>query len=204
MGGIGRSVSPLGLRRLPVSFCSHSSQDSYGFDILPSDSIEVQHSKVEKVIREDLQAEAQWQPNGGLLVVQTLPAVRRVASTGKATFFNGLMGVYGRSRDNGALKFPHKGKDGKYHIPSTFGDGEEIPFEVLERVLEIADEIGFLTPWEEGDVALIDNFTIAVSFGFLCWFSFLVSLRMQAHGFIACAVALGWRKVVVGEPLGWA
>ncbi|CAK7215433.1 hypothetical protein SBRCBS47491_002487 [Sporothrix bragantina] len=133
--------------------------DSYGFDIKEDDSIEKQHRKVETVLRDRLQADGEWQDkNGALYVLQRLPALRRVASTGKPTFFNGLMGVYGRARDNQALSPPYKGLDGKYHLPTTYGDGSPIPYDTLDKVLEIADSIGFLVPWQEGDVAYIDNY----------------------------------------------
>ncbi|KAF2495042.1 taud/tfda taurine catabolism dioxygenase [Lophium mytilinum] len=135
-------------------------KDSYGFEIKDGDSLEVQREKVEAVLRDTLQAKAEWQPNGALHVLQHLPAIRRIGSTGKPTFFNGFAGVYGRGRDNNALEPPYRGKDEKYHLPTTYGDGTPIPVEFQERLLEISDDIGFLTPWQPGDVALIDNFTV--------------------------------------------
>ena len=137
-------------------------QDSYGFDIQPDDSLETKRKRVEHVLKSRLQAEAEWQPNGALHVLQRLPAVRRIASTGQPVLFNGLGGVYGRQRDRKALDPPHRGTDGGVHLPTTYGDGSEIPRKYLERYLEISDEIGFLVPWEEGDVALLDNYTVQV------------------------------------------
>ena len=135
-------------------------RDSYGWDIKPEDTLEVQRAKVEAVLKDQLQAEGEWQPNGSLHVLQRLPAIRYVGSSGKPTFFNGFAGVYGRARDNNALEAPYKGDDGKYHLPTTYGDGSSIPTEYLERLLEISDDIGFLVPWQEGDIALINNFTV--------------------------------------------
>ncbi|KAK7754734.1 hypothetical protein SLS62_003292 [Diatrype stigma] len=144
-------------------------QDSYGFDIAPGDSLEVQRKKVEHVLETRLQADAEWQPNGALHVLQRLPAVRRVASTGQVVPFNGLGGVYGRQRDRKALVPPHRGTDGGYHLPTTYGDGSEIPIEYLETLLRVSDEIGFLVPWEEGDVALVDNHTVQRSLLVSLW-----------------------------------
>ncbi|CAH0057803.1 unnamed protein product [Clonostachys solani] len=135
-------------------------QDSYGFDILPEDSLETKRRKVEHVLKTRLQADAEWQENGAVHVVQSLPAFRRIASTNQVVPFNGLGGVYGRQRDKKALEPPHKGTDGNYHLPTTYGDGSPIPRKYLERLLEISDEIGFLVPWVEGDVALVDNYTV--------------------------------------------
>ena len=122
----------------------------------------MQRAKVEAVLKKSLQAEAEWQPNGSLHVLQRLPAIRRIASTGKPTFFNGFAGVYGRARDNQALDPPYRGLDNKYHLPTTYGDNTPIPTKYLERLLDISDEIRFLVPWEAGDVALIDNYTVQV------------------------------------------
>jgi hypothetical protein len=137
-------------------------QDSYGFEIRPEDPLEVQRGKVEKLLREKLGADAEWQSNGALHVLQRLPAIRRVGSTGELTFFNGFAGVFGRARDNQALEPPYFGIDGQYHLPTTYGDGSEIPPAYLSRLLDLSDEIGFLVPWETGDVALINNFTVQV------------------------------------------
>ncbi|KAL4787134.1 hypothetical protein BJX76DRAFT_345797 [Aspergillus varians] len=135
-------------------------QDSYGFTIAPGDTLSTQRAKVEEVLATRLQAQAEWQPNGALYVLQRLPALRRIASTGQIVPFNGLGGVYGRQRDRGALAPPWIGTDGGIHLPTTYGDGEEIPREHLDRLLKISDEIGFLVPWEESDVALVDNYTV--------------------------------------------
>ncbi|KAL2835023.1 hypothetical protein BDW59DRAFT_177167 [Aspergillus cavernicola] len=135
-------------------------QDSYGFTIGDGDSLETQHRKVEEILETCLQAHAEWQANGSLHVLQRLPAFRRIESTGQIVPFNGLGGVYGRQRDRGALAPPWRGVDGGIHLPTTYGDDSEIPREYLERLLQISDDIGFLVPWEEGDVALLDNYTV--------------------------------------------
>jgi hypothetical protein len=164
-------------------------QDSFGFDIKEGDSLDTQRRKVENVLETRLQAKAEWQSNGALHVLQHLPAFRRIVSTGQIVPFNGLGGVYGRQRDREALLPPYKGVDNNYHLPTTYGDGSEIPHEYLERLLEISDQIGFLGPWKEGDVALIDNYTVQVS-------SSLLILRsnetLVSHILlIACKVTLG-------------
>ncbi|EFX02219.1 taud/tfda taurine catabolism dioxygenase [Grosmannia clavigera kw1407] len=135
-------------------------RDSYGFDIVEGDSTATQRRKVEAVLRTRQQAEGEWQANGALYVLQRLPAIRRIAATGRPTFFNGLSGVYGRQRDRQALAPPHRGIDGGVHLPTTFGDGTAIPTADLERLLQIQEDIRFLVPWQAGDVALVDNYTV--------------------------------------------
>ncbi|CAI0651984.1 unnamed protein product [Colletotrichum noveboracense] len=135
-------------------------RDSYDHEIKEGDTLEVQRAKVERFLADRLHVEGEWQRDGSLVVLSRVPAIRRVASTGKLTFFNGLAGVFGRMRDQQALDPPHRGPDGRYHLPTTYGDDSEIPPEYLERLLEIGDEIQFLVPWEKGDVALLDNYTV--------------------------------------------
>ena len=173
-------------------------QDSYGFDIEPDDSLETQRRKVEHVLDTRLKAEAEWQPNGALHVLQRLPAVRRIASTGQPVLFNGLGGVYGRQRDRGALDPPHRGSDGGIHLPTTYGDGSQISRNHLERYLEIQEEIGFLVPWVAGDVALVDNYTVQVSV-------FTVppkDIRTNQVTLSARTVALEGGEVLTCQPLG--
>lgn len=136
-------------------------------------------------------------------MLQTLSAIRKVESTGQVVPFNGLGGVYGRQRDRGALEPPHRGIDGNYHFSTTYGDGTEIPREYLDKLLEISDDIGFLVPWQEGDVALIDNYTVQVGPP--------VDLHLRLESFIqamltedlACTFSMGWQALAVGELVGW-
>ena len=115
-----------------------------------------------------LEATAEWQPNGALHVLQKVPAIRMVKSTGRPSFFNGLAGVYGNAKDNGALEPPYRNSNGVgYKLPSSYGDGSPIPNHYLDRLIEIQDEIAFLVPWQKGDVALVNNYTVQVCNAFL-------------------------------------
>lgn len=165
-------------------------QDSYGFTINKDDSLATKRHKVEQVLRTHLQAEAEWQPNGTLHVLQRLPAFGRIASTDQVVPLNGLGGVYGRQRDRKALAPPWRGIDGGIHLPTTYGDGPEIPTRYLERLLEISDDIGFLVRWEEGDVALVDNYTVQV-----CLSQDAKRLALISP---ACADTMGWAEVFAG------
>lgn len=175
-------------------------QDSYGFDLKRDDNLETQRKKIEHTLKTRLSADAEWQPNGALHVLQRLPAVRRIASTGQPVLFNGLGGVYGRQRDRQALEPPHIGTDGGVHLPTTYGDGSAISNDVLERYLAISDEIGFLVPWEEGDVALIDNYTVQVCFVFLMLVS--VNLLLILFSCSACSYAMEGGTLAPCQSLG--
>jgi hypothetical protein len=40
----------------------------------------------------------------------------------------------------------------------TFGDGSHIPKEGLERASELAEDFTFDLEWQDGDVAVVDNY----------------------------------------------
>jgi alpha-ketoglutarate-dependent taurine dioxygenase len=89
-----------------------------------------------------------WQEDGSLrATTPVLPAVREVES-GRFTFFNQLIAAYegwsaaGVSADKSI----------------TFGDGMPLPAESVQSAVEIAAELTFDVPWQQGDVVLLDNF----------------------------------------------
>ena len=77
-----------------------------------------------------------------------LPAVRTMHN-GKKTFFNQLIAAY-------------RGWQGVKENPAkaiTFGDGSFIPIERLEYVAGLTGAYTFDLAWQDGDVALIDNYS---------------------------------------------
>ena len=77
----------------------------------------------------------------------TLPAVREL-DNGKRSFFNQLIAAF-------------KGWKDSRNDPSksiTYGDGSSLDPSEIERVCELADEITFDLPWQDGDLALVDNY----------------------------------------------
>ena len=90
-----------------------------------------------------------WQADGSLRVTTpVLPAVRRLSS-GRDAFFNQLIAAF-------------KGWKDSRNDPSkaiTYGDGSSLSKEAVLRAAEIADELSFDVPWQNGDVAWVDNFS---------------------------------------------
>ena len=77
----------------------------------------------------------------------TLPAVREL-DNGKRSFFNQLIAAF-------------KGWKDSRNEPSksiTYGDGSSLDPSEIERVCELADDITFDLPWQDGDLALVDNY----------------------------------------------
>jgi len=90
----------------------------------------------------------QWLEDGSLkAVTPVLPAVIDLAD-GSEVFYNQLIAAY-------------MGWKGVKENPSsaiTFGDGTAIPKEGLERVSELAQDFTFDLEWQDGDVAIVDNY----------------------------------------------
>jgi hypothetical protein len=90
----------------------------------------------------------EWLDDGCLKVTTPrLQAVKQL-DNGKTAFFNQLIAAF------------HGWKDAR-NDPSksiTFGDGSPLDPATMDRVIEMAEEITFNIPWQDGDVALVDNY----------------------------------------------
>lgn len=89
----------------------------------------------------------EWRDDGSL--VSTTPVLDgiRMLSDGRQTFFNQLIAAYrgwGSDEDSGP--------------PITFGDGTPLDHVAVTAACDIADELTFNVPWQQGDVALVDNY----------------------------------------------
>jgi hypothetical protein len=90
----------------------------------------------------------QWMPDDSLkATTPVLPAVIDLGE-GKKVFYNQLIAAF-------------MGWKGVKENPSsaiTFGDGSPIPLAGLERAVELSKKFTFDLPWQDGDVALVDNY----------------------------------------------
>ena len=91
----------------------------------------------------------QWQPNGDLrATTPVLPAVRDLGD-GRFSFFNQLIAAF-------------KGWKDTRNDPSkaiTFGDDTTLNPDDVAKASELANEVTFDIPWQDGDLALVDNYT---------------------------------------------
>jgi alpha-ketoglutarate-dependent taurine dioxygenase len=89
-----------------------------------------------------------WADDGSLrATTPVLPAVIDLGDN-KQVFYNQLIAAF-------------MGWKGVRENPSsaiTFGDGTAIPVEGLERAVELSKKYTFDLPWQDGDVALVDNY----------------------------------------------
>ncbi|MEG3767200.1 TauD/TfdA family dioxygenase [Alteromonas sp. 14N.309.X.WAT.G.H12] len=89
-----------------------------------------------------------WLDDGSLCAITpVLPAVIEL-SDGSHAFYNQLIAAY-------------LGWKGVRENPSsaiTFGDGTPIPKDGLERIAQLSEQFTFDLQWQDGDVAIVDNY----------------------------------------------
>ena len=92
----------------------------------------------------------EWLEDGRLRVTSpALPGVRKLQD-GRISFFNQFVAAW-----KGWSKVK---SDPKKRAPMTFGDGTPIDSSTADRVCDICYSEAFNTPWQNGDVVVIDNF----------------------------------------------
>ena len=92
----------------------------------------------------------EWLPDGCLrATTPVLPAVVEISS-GRKVFFNQLIAAFRGWKD--ARNDPSKA--------ITFGDGSPLKREDVLQVAEMAEALTFDIPWQQGDIALVDNFVV--------------------------------------------
>ncbi len=129
--------------RMPGADDANSGQGRSWKSTLSVDSVEAAEAKLA-----ELGYSWQWQEDGSL--VATTPVMQAVMQldNGVKTFFNQLIAAY-------------MGWKGVRENPAsaiTFGDGSRIPKEGLELVNGLADRFTYDLQWQDGDVALVDNY----------------------------------------------
>ena len=96
----------------------------------------------------DLGYSHQWLADDCLKVTTPVLDAVRVLGDGRKVFFNQLIAAF-------------KGWKDERNDPSkaiTFGDGSPLNAEDAHYVADLAEEITFDIPWQDGDVALVDNY----------------------------------------------
>jgi alpha-ketoglutarate-dependent taurine dioxygenase len=90
----------------------------------------------------------EWLPDGCLkATTPVLPAVRNLPD-GRVTFFNQLIAAFNGWKDD--RNDPSKA--------ITFGDGTPLDRAAVDVAARLGDELSFDTPWQAGDVVLVDNY----------------------------------------------
>ncbi|MDB2437214.1 TauD/TfdA family dioxygenase [Hellea sp.] len=98
----------------------------------------------------EMNYEWEWLNNGALKVTTPrLDAIRDIGH-GETSFFNQLIAAFRGWKD--ARNDPSKSV--------TFGDSSPIDVRALGTAISLADELSYDLNWQQGDVALIDNYRV--------------------------------------------
>ncbi|WP_422343139.1 TauD/TfdA family dioxygenase [Parasphingorhabdus sp.] len=92
----------------------------------------------------------EWQHDGTLRVTSPRLDAVRTLPDGRKVFFNQLIAAY-------------RGWADKRNDPSKsicFGDGSPIEAENMASAIQLADALSYDLQWQDGDVALVDNFLV--------------------------------------------
>ena len=89
----------------------------------------------------------EWTEDGLRVTTPILPAIRQLED-GRTIFFNQLIAAF------------HGWKDSRNDPDKAvrFGDDSPLDGSAVRAAAEIAEELTFDIPWQQGDVALVDNF----------------------------------------------
>lgn len=92
----------------------------------------------------------EWLPDGCLKATTPVLQAVRDLSGGRKSFFNQLIAAYRGWKD--VRNDPSKSV--------TFGDGTPLDKEAVADAIALGDELSFDTPWQQGDVAMLDNYVV--------------------------------------------
>jgi alpha-ketoglutarate-dependent taurine dioxygenase len=102
----------------------------------------------------DLGYSWEWMPNGSLkAITPVLPAIVEVSNKScknVKVFYNQLIAAY----------MGWKGVKENPASAITFGDDSHIPVSGLELVASLAAQFTFDLPWQDGDIAFVDNYMV--------------------------------------------
>jgi hypothetical protein len=104
-----------------------------------------------------------WHDDGSLEASYKVPGVITHPRTGEHIWFNQMAVYTNTPRTNPELYRLHEEAypNGKRRpFISTYGDGGEIPMELIEPVKPMVNALAVSFPWCHGDVLLIDNYLV--------------------------------------------
>lgn len=134
----------------------------FGRNIDPSDDhFEHQKLQAKQLAEEIASPDCEFTPENDLLIRQYTKPIRVYEGDGESfpCFFNSLSTFYAYTK----YKVAEYGKTRSI----CYNDGGEIPTKYLDLVLQTSLDLAYAHRWEEGDIAIVDNYM--VSHGRLPW-----------------------------------
>lgn len=128
--------------RMPAEDSPESGQGRSWRGTLNVDSVDQAEAKLK-----ELRYSWQWEEDGSLTAqTAALPAIREL-NGGRKVFFNQIIAAY----------MGWKGVKETPEIALCFGDDSYFSKPFLDTIVRLAESLTFDIPWQDGDVALVDN-----------------------------------------------
>jgi hypothetical protein len=101
-----------------------------------------------------------WKPDGGIKLTHVKPALINHPVTGERVWFNQVDQFHPCHMDKDifdTLMLMHDGDEEELPMFGSFGDGSKISPEMIREIRRTVDSVAVLTPWQKGDLLLVDN-----------------------------------------------
>lgn len=134
------------------SVYSWTSPHSFGRLIEPGDDLETQKKKAAQVCVESVSDDYEFTEDNGMKINEHTQPIAIHPYTGQKILFSSLPTYY--------QKYKHdlETKEGYVAPPVTYDNGEDIPREYLEFLLDQSIELAVNHKFEKGDIVLVDNY----------------------------------------------
>lgn len=106
----------------------------------------------------------EWMDDGSVRLSNTRPATMKHPVTGEEVWFNQADQFHPSTHPAevyDSMMALYKGREESMPQFVTFGDGSEIPEEMLDTIRSVTEEHLVLEPWQKGDLVLVDNMLAA-------------------------------------------
>nr|XP_061809059.1 dapdiamide synthesis protein DdaC-like [Nerophis lumbriciformis] len=112
----------------------------------------------------DSEAKIEWKEDRSVRLAATRPATHVHPVTGEEVWFNQADQFHPTTHPKAvyeSMNLLYKGRGSDMPQYVTFGDGSEIPVETLEHIRETTKDLLVISPWEQGDLVVVDNVLVS-------------------------------------------
>jgi len=123
-------------------------------------TFETQDKRVVEEFCKNAGTDYRWKADGGLKLTKIKPALIDHPVTGERVWFNQVDQFHPSHMDKeifDTLMLMHDGDEEELPMFGAFGDGSKISVEVIGEIRRTVDATAVLTPWQKGDLLLVDN-----------------------------------------------
>lgn len=112
----------------------------------------------------DAHTNFEWKPDGGLRVWHVRPALLKHPKTQEVVWFNQADQFHPSTHPTEvyqSLMDLYQNDESNLPQNVSFGDGAEIPTEMLDQVRATTEELSVYFPWQRGDLLMVDNMLVS-------------------------------------------